>query len=525
MVDTTGHSAVAPAGEPAAASGRQETSPHRQVILVITDTTRWDMLGCYRDTGLRTPYLDELAAAGARFQRAYTCDPVCAPARSAMLTGLWPHSNGVWANNQALESNAKTIGEHLQGAGISAGYVGKWHLDGTDYFGDGRCPAGWDPRYWYDGRNHLEWLSETDRQRSRDPATNYVDDFAEQTFARRCTELGSKFIADHADGDFLLVVSYDEPHHPSISPKGYAEEYRDYVFPASPNSRDSLDDKPHHHRVWAEGGGDSERFTDGFSDPEFFGSQTFVDSEIGHLLASAKAVVPDAMVIYTSDHGSALGAHRLVSKGPAMYDEIARVPLLISWPGRIPGGCRVERPVSHIDLAPTILAALGVPVPPIISGRSLVPATGDPAARDALIFCEYGRYEVDHDGFGGFQPMRGAFDGRYKLVLNLLSSDELYDLGTDPDELHNMIDDPGFADIRDSLHDRILAWMDDTRDPFRGYYWRIRPWRTDADPASWHTGVMRQRPDNGHQPTVLRYMDGQEIHDPVVVLDGPEPST
>lgn len=94
------------------------------------------------------------------------------------------------------------------------------------------------------------------------------------------------------------------------------------------------------------------------------------------------------------------------------------------------------------------------------------------------VFMEFGRYETDHDGFGGYQPMRAVFDGRYKLSINLLSTDELYDLKADPDELINCIDDPAYRAIRNQLHDALLNEMYRTRDPFRGYYWERRPWRT-----------------------------------------------
>ena len=125
------------------------------------------------------------------------------------------------------------------------------------------------------------------------------------------------------------------------------------------------------------------------------------------------------------------------------------------------------------------------------------------------IFLEFGRYEVDHDGFGGFQPLRCVFDGRYKLCVNLLTSDELYDLQTDPGEMKNLIDCPETAEIRNALHDALLDWQNRTRDPFRGYYWERRPWRTDAAPANWrHTGCTRQRENEEYEPRQMDYNTG-----------------
>ncbi|MCG8684905.1 MAG: sulfatase-like hydrolase/transferase, partial [Desulfobacterales bacterium] len=102
----------------------------RQAIIIMTDTQRWDMLGCYRNTGLKTPSLDRLASEGMRFDRAYSCQPVCGPARSAIFTGTFPHTNGSWANSMPLGDNVKTIGQRLTDHGIHCAYIGKWHLDG-----------------------------------------------------------------------------------------------------------------------------------------------------------------------------------------------------------------------------------------------------------------------------------------------------------------------------------------------------------------------------------------------------------
>ena len=128
------------------------------------------------------------------------------------------------------------------------------------------------------------------------------------------------------------------------------------------------------------------------------------------------------------------------------------------------------------------------------------------------VFLEFGRYEVDHDGFGGFQPMRGAIDKGYKLAINLLCEDELYDLEKDPAEMVNLINDPAYAKIRDGLHDKILDWMNETRDPFRGYWWERRPWREDALDATWdYTCMTRQREHEEFEPRQLDYMTGLEM--------------
>jgi uncharacterized sulfatase len=482
----------------------------RQVVLIMTDTQRWDMVNCYRHTGLQTPNLDRLAAGGVRFERAYTCQPVCGPARSALFTGTYPHSNGSWANCMALGDNVKTIGQRLRDHGLRTAYIGKWHLDGGDYFGLGRCPDGWDDAYWYDMRRYLEELSPADRLRSRKMSTIQEDIPEEFTFGHRCSNRAVDFLRKYNNQDFLLVVSYDEPHGPCLCPKKYFDMYADFAFPTSPNMQDRLADKPEHLRVWSASRPAKAAAGSGVVAPAFFGCNTFVDCQIGRVLDAIDRHCPDALVIYTSDHGDGLGSHGISNKGPAMFDEIARIPFIVRWPGHAPAGAVNPHIASHIDVVPSLMEYFGLPVPRLLEGRSMLGACRDPAVRtNDVIFLEFGRYEIDHDDFGGFQPIRCAFDGRYKLVINLMTSDELYDLQTDPGEMTNLIDSPDHASARNGLHDRLLDWMNRTRDPFRGYYWERRPWRADARPATWkYTGMTRQRENEEYEPRQLDYNTG-----------------
>ncbi len=286
--------------------------------------------------------------------------------------------------------------------------------------------------------------------------------------------------------------------------------YQDYRFPKSENVWDRLEGKPEHQRVWA-----GERLSEDKDDLEitpadFLGCNSFVDSEIGRVVGAIDAYAPGALVIYTSDHGDMLASHSIDNKGPAMYDEITRIPFIVRWPGRSPEGTVCSHPVSHIDLVPTVMDAMGLDIPNSLEGQSMLETFLDPAARASdAIFLEFGRYEVDHDGFGGFQPIRAGFDGRFKLVINLLATDEFYDLEKDPEEMVNLIDSEAHAALRDRLHDRILDWMNDSRDPFRGYYWERRPWRLDAREATWeYTGMTRQRENEEYEPRQLDYSTG-----------------
>lgn len=489
----------------------------RRVVLIMTDTTRKDMLGCYGNKKMKTPNLDKLAEQGIKYENAYTCQPVCGPARSAIFTGTFPHSNGVVANCAPLGANVKTIGQRLTDNGIHCGYIGKWHLDGGDYFGLGICPEGWDKEYWYDMKCYLDELSDEDKVRSRRMDTSFDEDWTEEmTYAYRCTERALDFLDRYKDEDFFLTVSYDEPHGPCICPSPWNTMYKGFKFDDNPNFQDDLSKKPFFQQLWA---GDAiNQSMEEINHPSkalslFLGCNSFVDYQIGKVLDKINEVVPDAMVIFTSDHGDMLGAHRLQMKNAAPYKEIANVPLIIKG-GEV--GKTVTYPASHIDLAPTIMEYMGLPIPKLFEGKSMLPQIKDTSIKiNDYVFTEFTRYEVDHDGFGGLQMMRAIINEDYKLVINLLDTDEFYDLKKDPWEIHNYINDPAYKKVRDEMHDRLLKHMDETRDLYRGYQWACRPWRPEKK-ATWaNSGYTRQRENEEYEPRQRDYDTGLPMKEAV----------
>ncbi len=491
-----------------------------KVVFIMTDTQRYDMVNANVKTGLSTPNLDKLSSKGMRFERAYTTQPVCQPARASLFTGLFPHSCNSWTNSVGLAADVKTIGQRLSDNNIHTAYIGKWHLDGGDYFGLGKCPDGWDSDYWYDMRCYLEELSDEERVLSRDENSMLKRDFtAEFTYAHRCSDRAIDFLHKNADNDFFLSISYDEPHHPFICPREYWEKYVDFEFPASPNIKDVLENKPDYQKAWAGNRAEMNRDDIKLKNAFYFGCNEFVDHEIGRVLDVIDAM-EDVYIIYTSDHGEAFQSHCLTGKGSTVYDEVARIPLFITGKGIEKEGVS-SAPASHIDLPPTVFEMLGVKVPEMFAGKSMLPLlTKSEPVGQRYSFIEFGRYEVDHDGFGGFQPMRAVFDGRYKLSINLLSQDEFYDIKEDPHEINNLINSPNHYSKICELHDIILNNMNETRDPFRGYYWERRPWRKDAADATWeYTGYTRQSV-NDYESRQLDYATGLEMTKATRIKEG-----
>ena len=496
----------------------------RQAIFFLIDTQGVNTVTCYRADGLNlgTPHIDALAARGVRFNAAYTCSPVCGPARAALLTGLYPHSNGVLGNDMAPHRDLPTIGERLQAAGFATGYIGKWHLDGSDYFGDGRCPPGWDPKYWFDGRNYLDSLpNDAARALSREvlgPAEVAKHGItSEFTHAHRTADRAIDFIRAHRNRDFFLVVSIDEPHHPWICPEPFASAFEEFEFPV-PNADDPLTNKPRSQREWA---AHPSYFVPEMVEragrkylkhPRHFGCNHYSDAQVGRVLAAIERETPEALTIYTSDHGDMFSSHRLHGKGPCVYEEIARIPFIVRWRGQAPEAAVSDGLVSHIDLVPTLLDYFGVPVPDLLQGKSLLRQCREPGHRtNEHVFMEFNRFELDHDGFGAFAPIRCVCDGRSKLAINLLDTDELYDLTTDPLELHNRINDPALTAVRDRLHAALIGWMGRTRDPLRGPHWSRRAWTSQEIGSTWG-GPTRPRPfDEPWYPKTILYETGKPI--------------
>jgi len=480
-------------------------------VFIMTDTQGANVVGAYDRPELATPHIDDLARNGIRFTRAYTTCPLCTPARAGIFSGIYPHTAGAWTNNLPLGDNVKTMGQRFRDNGYWTAYVGKWHLDGHDYFGTGICPDGWDDKYWYDGKRYLGELSEEEIRLWRQGLETIEqlgahDIRPEFTWAHRVSDRAIDFLEHQSGEPFVLVVSYDEPHHPFTCPPEYAARFKDYAYPLGPAAHDTLENKPAHQREWADA--DNVRLEDEHvRHPLYFGCNSFVDAEIGRVIDAVHALVPqDTYIVFTSDHGDMLGAHRLRGKGPAMYEEIAHVPLIVEQPGGAGAGTVNSTLVSHIDLLPTMLELAGLDIPPILEGQSLVPFLEGEEDAERSVVMEFQRYEIEHDSWGGFQPIRCIVSGDHKLVINLLHTDELYDLKEDPAEINNLIHHPDHTDIRDRLHERLLDWTYKKRDPFRGPCWERRPWRNSTR-FRWR-GNFRPRPADGYAPEVRDYDTG-----------------
>ncbi len=311
----------------------------------------------------------------------------------------------------------------------------------------------------------------------------------ENIWGHRVADRALDFLEQVGDDPFLLLVSFDEPHSPYVAPAEYWRRFGPDDVPRRPNYNAPVDGKPELQQVHHRENKDENfrnRWQKHSQEHRLLACNSYIDREIGRVIDAVETLHGgDTLIIYTSDHGDMMRAHGLRTKGPLMYEEVTNIPLIVKAPG-CRGGKVSHSPVSHLDILPTLLDMAGLEIPPVLHGYSLSPILSDPErkVRD-YVHIGFNRFAINQDAYGGFYPIRCVCDGRYKLAVNLLDIDELYDLENDPYEMQNLITHTDYADVREKLHRELLKEMDRTRDPFRSFHWGRRPWSTVSRPTYW----------------------------------------
>lgn len=416
------------------------------ILFLFTDQQHWQAVG-YRDPSFTTPHLDALAARSTVFNRAFCTTPQCSPSRSSIMTGFYPSKTGVRGNVGALGGdplNQPTIGQMLQDAGYHTGYFGKWHLGDKAV-----ATAGWDDHDIDDSQPH-----------------NDVE----------ATRRAIAFLKNApADKPFALFVAINNPHDVyhvgGLIGKGLRAPQTDapQTLPRSWYEQDFSTVPTAHAQFMTE---DQGKFIVNFEEEgpwklyrEVYREKTrLADQHFGDVLAALQATgrAGDTAIIATSDHGDMDCQHRLVFKGPFMYDHMLRIPLSIQLPGQTERR-DVDWPTVNVDLAPTFAALAGVALD--CDGASLLPVleTGQGAPRGA-VFAQYHSKQL----WGN--PIRTVITDRYKYSRYVRGPEELYDLQSDPDELHNLADDPQFASAKTDLAAQLDAWIEANGDNFHDLY-------------------------------------------------------
>lgn len=444
-------------------------SGHPNILFFFADQQRWDTCGCYGQRLQVTPHLDRMAAEGVRFEHAFTCQPVCGPARASLQTGLYPTAVGCHTNNRRPAVEAMILAPLLRSVGYEVGYIGKWHLasqgpaGGPDSYRDRAVPPalrGGYEDFWlasdtlettshaYDGH-----MFDADGRRREFPPERYRADAQ--------TDWAIEYLRSRrGDRPFFLFLSYIEPHHQNDhehyeGPRGSRERFAQFPVPGD---------------LEGTGGDWRQEY------PDYLGCCAALDEGLGRIRAELDrlGLAENTLVIYTSDHGSHFRTRNSEYKR-SCHDGCLRIPLVACGPG-FTGGQVVRSLVSLIDLPPTILSAGGVAVPAALHGHALQPLTvGEADGRPDEVFAQVSeshvgrclrtrrwKYSVRARGRNGWTD---AASDRY-------TEDFLYDLQADPHERDNRVADPSLADVRDELAARLRRRMADAgeREPV------IEPW-------------------------------------------------
>jgi arylsulfatase A-like enzyme len=437
-----------------------QTGKKPNIIFFFTDQQRWDTCGCYGQELPITPHLDKMAAQGVRFNHAYTCQPVCGPARASLQTGKYPTEVGCFRNDIMLPGDEKTVAAHFNEYGYDTAYIGKWHLASESRIGinNRTKPIPKELRGGYKDEwiaaDALEFTSHPQEGRMFDINGNPVE-FKDRFRADWQTDLVCDYLEKKTtENPFFLFISYIEPHHQndmnvSIGPEGSREKWKDFKAPADLEGADV-------EGSWRE------------EYPDYLGCCHALDQGLGRVRAKLEELnlTDDTVVIYTTDHGSHFRTRNKEYKR-SCHDGCTRLPMVISGPG-FEGGKVIDDLVSLIDIPPTFLETAGIPVPSYMRGRALNPLAAGKAVdwRQEVYFeiseSHIGRairskkwkYEVsipDHMGKNGGNCPGG--DVYYETYL--------YDLESDPLELNNLVRHREYGETREALSVIIKGYIDE----------------------------------------------------------------
>ena len=464
--------------------------PAPNILLVMSDQHRADMLGCAGDSGVQTPSLDALADEGARFTRVTCQGPLCMPSRASFMTERYVRDHGVYTNWEEIGSDTPTYVRALREAGYHTALLGKAHL----YLDENLAARHIDDLAWrLEALGFSEVLETGDKFVSKIPS-RYTDSLSAQGLLEAYTAYirERSYQGENEDGrnatksvpmwdatpmpipldsyvdswhgaqavqwiehydraePFFLFVGFPGPHDPWDAPAEALDRYRDTDISMPRSTR----------RPDVEGTGrygallraflslsDSSSMTDeairGMR-RSYAADISVIDDAVGAMVDALrrKSLLDNTWIVYTSDHGEMAGTHGLMSKC-VLYEPAVRVPLVI----RPPGGCPsrvVDTLVEHLDVPATLRDVAGAPDVPQSEGRSLLPVVrGDDMTPRELTVSE-------NWGFAAFET------NRYKMVVDedAVTPCQLFDLEEDPLEDRNVVDDPASKHVVEELLER-----------------------------------------------------------------------
>lgn len=433
------------------------------LLIVTPDQMRADYLGCYGKKDARTEHIDRLAAQGATFDNCYCASPLCGPSRISFATSTYVGEHNHRNYWSTISPDVPNLVSSLKRAGYRTGMFGKNHL-----FTYGRLREVWD---------ELDEIC----LGNYDGHPDYSHSYSAFTLAKdhpfnitaRLTDEAVDFMAA-SEVPFVAWVNYQDPHPAYTCPPPYDGMF-DPAAVELPKTWEVPDreGKPIRNEVWR-----AHSEMDGCGEAEirraiayYQGQIKYVDDSLGRLLDALERSgrAADTVVLFFSDHGELMGDYRMTHKIPVFYDCLARIPAIVRHPDGRWAGARFSGLTEEVDLAPTLLAMLGIDIPPTMVGTPWAEALdrGDYAGKPNVL-CEA----------GGGAPTCGApipglaltaphlptslgpgamlREGRYKLSMYFDDRCELYDLQEDPHETLNLYERGDYAAVRNDMTSKLL---------------------------------------------------------------------
>jgi choline-sulfatase len=422
------------------------------LVVIMSDEHNPKFLGAAGHPFIVTPNLDALAARGTRFTAAYTACPICVPARAAFAVGRYVHDIGYWDNSDAYEGAMPSWHHRLRDRGHRVVSIGKLHFRGRpgDDHGFSEEIV---PMHIIDGIGDVKGLVRDNIPKRKGgekmaklagPGESTYTVYDRDIAARAQIWLHEE-APKYTDKPWVLFVSFVAPHFPLTAPPSWFYRYWQQDLP--PPKLYGAAERTRH--PYLDDYANTVDYDTHFKSPDdvkraiaaYSGLVSALDENIGAVLRAIETagLAGDTRVMYTSDHGDNLGARGLWGKS-TLYEESAGVPLLMAGPG-IAAGRVVDTPVSHIDIAPSILEAAGAPMP---SGADTLPgaslfAVAEGARPQRPVISEY----------HAIGSVAGAFMlrfGDWKYCHYVAYAPQLFNLARDPEELRDLAGDPRYRE-------------------------------------------------------------------------------
>lgn len=463
------------------------------IVFILTDQQRLDTIAALGFDHMVTPHLDALVKRGTVFENMYVTAPSCTPSRASLFSGTYPHTNGVFRNDEPWSYCwVKDLAE----AGYHTVNVGKMHtmpVEGAFGFHERHVVENkdrdhptlpffldnWDKAYFARGKVKPSRVTQRKRQGYESLLGAWVWEDDERLHPDVFVGEMACWWIDRYPGEepFFLQVGIPGPHPPYDPTQEYLDMYEGRDLPAAIPS--DIDSQPEAYRKLQKFHLDND--ADGIvhlqhPTPEqtrrqrahYYANVSMIDAQVGNMVAALerRGVLDDTVIIFTSDHGDCLTDHGHSQKWN-MYESTVHVPAVAAWPGRIPAGRRIEKLVSLFDFGPTILELAGAAVPDWMEAQSLTPLfeEGDGPERPR-VFAEHANDKL----LTGTRFVTMIREGCYKLVHFVDSAEgQLFDLDADPQELTNLWDDPAHSETKRRLIDAILEWRIESSRKTQGF--------------------------------------------------------